>query len=107
MCLIGADELDANHTVVKEDAGTKTAPGFKVKLEDKETVEGSEVKLEVQTEGYPAPEIKWYKNDKEIKANIEKYFITVRKVVFFFSRNVSLYTRVIQKDLSLSMKEAV
>ena len=50
---------------------------FQVRLEDKEAVPGQEVRLEVKTEGYPPPEVTWFKNSEPITAAIDKYSITV------------------------------
>ncbi|XP_060599835.1 muscle M-line assembly protein unc-89-like isoform X2 [Ruditapes philippinarum] len=58
------------------DGSRKTVPEFKVKLSDKETTEGEDVKLECVAEGFPAPKVKWYKNDVPIKPTIGKYTIT-------------------------------
>ncbi|XP_053378005.1 muscle M-line assembly protein unc-89-like isoform X1 [Mercenaria mercenaria] len=58
------------------DGAKKTVPEFKVKLSDKETTEGEDVKLECVAEGFPAPKVKWYKNDVPIKPTIGKYTIT-------------------------------
>lgn len=55
----------------------KSLPEFKVQLEDKEATPGAEIRLECKAEGFPAPKVKWYKNDIPITPTIGKYTITV------------------------------
>ncbi|KAL4227100.1 Vascular endothelial growth factor receptor 3 [Mactra antiquata] len=54
----------------------RSIPEFKVKLEDKEATPGAEIRLECKAEGFPAPKVKWYKNDTPITPTIGKYTIT-------------------------------
>lgn len=49
-----------------------------MRLTDREAVPGQEVRLEVKAEGFPPPEVRWFKNTEPITAEIEKYSITVR-----------------------------
>lgn len=70
--VLPADIVDA---ALLDDA-KKSVPEFKVKLSDRETTAGSEVKLECLAEGFPVPKVRWYKNDTPISPTIGKYTIT-------------------------------
>ncbi|KAL3853018.1 hypothetical protein ACJMK2_016604, partial [Sinanodonta woodiana] len=60
------------HDTIKEPG----PPDFKVKLRDKSASPGRKIKLECLAEGFPQPEVKWYKNDLLLEPVIDKYTIT-------------------------------
>ena len=53
---------------------------------DKEAAPGEEVRLEVKAEGFPAPEVTWFKNSEPITETTEKFTITVRLLRLVFHR---------------------
>ena len=62
-----------------------------MRLEDKAATPGEEVRLEVKAEGFPTPEVTWFKNTEPITAAIDKYSITV-----------SMISKLIKMDLLLN-----
>lgn len=54
------------------------APSFVKSLEKVEVTESEEAQFEVQVTGEPKPDVKWFKDSKEIKAD-DKHFVQTQK----------------------------
>lgn len=65
-------------------------PTFKKGLHDIEVTEGALLKLQVTCYGTPVPELKWYKNGKELRSDAHIKISKDKKRVENFSLTVNL-----------------
>ncbi|TRY98349.1 hypothetical protein DNTS_007747 [Danionella cerebrum] len=53
--------------ILEDEAHTPEAPSFSLSIQDVEVVEGSAARFDCKIEGYPDPEVVWYKDEQPIK----------------------------------------
>ncbi|XP_060852350.1 obscurin isoform X3 [Rhopalosiphum padi] len=80
---IGTYDSEATLTVMSQ-------PTFKKGLRDMEVTEGGMLKLQVTCYGSPAPEIKWFKDGKEVRSDAHIKISKDKKRVENFSLTVNL-----------------